>query len=159
MIWCRQDSHVSHLESPQQGSETERPGSWQRKHDEFCRLATLGAADVLLLGDSITEGWRNGPGRTAWHNEFGNYRTANFGISGDRTHQIHWRLENGEMGSLRPKLIILLAGTNNIDCRESKEMIVLSMERIINYIQTMSPSSKILLLGILPRGRKGSRIR
>ncbi|MFM9086680.1 MAG: GDSL-type esterase/lipase family protein [Cyanobium sp.] len=133
--------------------------AWVRKHEEFCSLAALGEADVLLLGDSITEGWRTGAGRNAWEKEFGTYRTANFGISGDRTHQIHWRLENGEMGSLHPKLVILLAGTNNLACKESKEMIVESMELIINALQAMSPAATILLLGILPRGRRGSRIR
>lgn len=66
--------------------------AWFKKHEKFCGIAKLGEADLPLLGDSITEGWRTGPGCKIRENEFGSYRTANFGIGEDRTHEIYWRL-------------------------------------------------------------------
>lgn len=133
--------------------------AWFRKHEDFSVIAAAGEADLLLLGDSITEGWRAGPGRKIWQERFGAYNTANFGIGGDTTHEVLWRLRNGEMGTLRPKLIIILAGTNNLVRNESTETIKTSINKIIGLVRAHSPSSEILVLGILPRGRRLSRYR
>ena len=64
-----------------------------KTHEGFVAIAKAGGVDVLFLGDSITAGWRGS--KEIWDKSFGGYKTANFGIGGDRTEHVLWRLENG----------------------------------------------------------------
>jgi beta-glucosidase len=105
--------------------------------------------DLVFLGDSITEAWEK-PGAEAFASAFGSYRTAILGIAGDRTQNILWRVEHGHFKHIRPKLVVLLAGTNNVDCSAKDRAD--GVTRIIQEINKRSPQTRILLMGIFPRG-------
>src|ERR1700683_5522093 len=87
-----------------------------RLHQEFLRRGAQGKIGVLFLGDSITELW-NTTGRDVWARFYFNLYPANFGISGDQTQNVLWRIENGELDNINPKVVVLLIGTNNIGDR------------------------------------------
>ncbi len=125
--------------------EKDRP-----RHDEFLTVAKAGNVDLLFLGDSITDGWRGG-GLTVWNKYFAPLKAANFGIGGDRTEHVIWRLRHGELEGIQPKLVVLMIGTNNGD---SAEDVTAGIKTIIADIHERSAGSRILLLGIFPRGEK-----
>ncbi len=122
------------------------------RHDGFLTVAKAGGVDLLFTGDSITDGWR-AEGKSIWDKYFAPLKAANFGISGDRTEHVIWRLRHGELEGIQPKLVVLMIGTNNGD---SAEDVALGIKTIIHDINQRSPLSKILLLGIFPRGEKPS---
>jgi len=92
----------------------ERAG-WLTRHEGFVDLARKGGIAVLFVGDSITDGWRNEAkgAKAIWDREFAPHGAANFGIGGDRTQHVLWRLENGELDGIKPKVVVLMIGTNN----------------------------------------------
>jgi beta-glucosidase len=102
---------------------------------------------VLFVGDSITQGWLGTP---LWKTYYGPYNAANFGIGGDRTQHVLWRIEHGELDNIFPKVVVLMIGTNNIDYPASQ--ISLGVKKVIEEIHQKLPNSQLLLLGILPRG-------
>ena len=83
-------------------------------------IATNGDFDILFLGDSITDLWNveadpqgNPGGKRVFNKYFGDVKVANFGISGDTTQGVLWRLQNGEGKGHKPKAVMLMLGTNN----------------------------------------------
>jgi lysophospholipase L1-like esterase len=145
----------------------EQTEQWMKRHQRHKARAREGRIDVLFVGDSITEGW-SGSGAKAWQHHFASLRAAHFGSSGDRTQQVLWRLQQGELEGLSPQGIVLLIGTNNLDPGLGTErptpantpvQIVAGVQAICRLIQQQHPSARILLLGLLPRGAAGSRYR
>jgi lysophospholipase L1-like esterase len=122
----------------------------RNRHEEFLKIARAGGVELLFLGDSITDGWRAG-GKTVWDKYFAPLKAANFGIGGDRTEHVIWRIRNGELEGIQPKLVVLMIGTNNGD---SAEDVSLGIKTILSDIHERSPRSKVLLLGIFPRSEK-----
>ncbi len=122
----------------------------RNRHDEFLKIAKAGGVDLLFVGDSITDGWRGG-GKAVWDKYFAPLKAANFGISGDRTEHVIWRLRNGELEGIQPKLVVLMIGTNNGDPAGD---VALGIKTILTDIRERSPRSKVLLLGIFPRSEK-----
>jgi lysophospholipase L1-like esterase len=108
---------------------------------------------VLFLGDSITAGWHT-LGADVWKERFQNdkYQPANFGISGDRTQFVLWRIANGELDGIHPKALVLMIGTNNGE--KPAEDIARGVTAIVGAIRAKLPDTKILLFGIFPRGEK-----
>jgi lysophospholipase L1-like esterase len=127
-------------------------GDWIERHNGFVAIAKNGGVDLLFLGDSITDGWRKG-GKTIWDKDFAPLKAANFGISGDQTQHVLWRLKNGELDGIKPKLAVLMIGTNNLRGNSDDE-IVDGIKAIINELHTKTPTTKLLLLGIFPRSMK-----
>src|SRR5947207_538308 len=126
-----------------------RDANWTKRHEGFVEIAKKGGVDFLLLGDSITDGWR-GKGKGVYAEHFEPLKAANFGIGGDRTQHVLWRLQNGELDGIKPKLAVLMIGTNNLG-GNSDEEIVDGIKAIIKELHGKSPSTKLLLLGIFPR--------
>jgi lysophospholipase L1-like esterase len=123
-------------------------------HASFLRRAAAGPIGVLFLGDSITEGWGKAP--EVWQEYYGPYQPANFGISGDHTEHVLWRLEDGELDGIHPRVVVLMIGTNNSGENTGAE-IAAANRKIIALIRTRLPETKVLLLAIFPRGpRKNS---
>src|SRR5438552_5987443 len=89
-----------------------RDPGWVKRHEGFVKIAQKGDVDLLFLGDSITDGWRGG-GKKVWEANFAPLKAANFGIGGDRTEHVLWRIQNGELEGIKPKLVVLMIGTNN----------------------------------------------
>ena len=112
-----------------------------------------GQVDVAFVGDSITARWGNGE---SWKKHWGAYRAVNMGIGGDRTENVLWRLQNGELDGYKAKLFVLLIGTNNTDKKTEPADIAAGIKAIIELIQSKQPQAKILLMGIFPRGPKPS---
>ena len=129
-----------------------RDAGWVKRHEGFVAIAKKGSVDLLFLGDSITDGWRGG-GKTVWEKNFAPLKVANFGIGGDRTEHVLWRLQNGELDGITPKLAVLMIGTNNLGANKDEE-IADGVKAIVAELQKRSPGAKLLLLGIFPRGMK-----
>jgi len=123
-------------------------GSFRAQHEAFLKrkAAPIG---VLFIGDSITAAW-NGGGHSVWTNRYTKLDAANFGISGDRTEHVLWRIANGELDGISPKVVILMIGTNNGG--DTVPHITAGVTAIVKQINEKLPQSKLLLLGIFPRG-------
>lgn len=124
------------------------------KHNANKAVAAAGDIDVLFMGDSITDFWRNPEGAFAGKPVFdkywGNLKVANFGIAGDTTQGVLYRLQNGEGEGFSPKAIMLMIGTNNTRANTAAE-IAEGVGAIVLELQKDFPAAKILLLGIFPR--------
>ena len=109
--------------------------------------------DVLFVGDSITQGW-TGKGMTVWKPLFEEpYKAADFGISGDRTQHVLWRIQEGELDGIKPKVVVLMIGTNN-SAFNTPAQIAAGITRIVEQIKAKIPGVKVLLLNVLPRSEK-----
>jgi len=125
--------------------------TWYQLHAEDVRLAYESETDLLFLGDSITQGWD----MTLWQEYFAPYNALNFGIGGDLTQNLLWRLQNGSMGYLQPRLIILMIGVNNFGHEDaSAKEVAKGVAAVVGEIKKGFPLANILLLGILPYGEK-----
>jgi lysophospholipase L1-like esterase len=120
-------------------------------HERFLKIAQEGKTGVLFLGDSITAGW--GRQQEIWERAFGAYNPANFGIGGDRTQHVLWRITNGELEGIKPKAVVLMIGTNNSGT-DSVEGIAKGITVIVETIRAKQPQAKVLLLAVFPRGEK-----
>ena len=119
-------------------------------HASFRERAQQGPVGLLFLGDSITRGWLE-HGKVLWDKYYAPHDAANFGIGGDRTMGLIWRIENGALDNMDPKVVVLLIGTNNTDLYSGEE-ITAGIARIVALIRERLPRTKVLLLGIFPRG-------
>lgn len=120
-------------------------------HERFVKIAQEGKAQLVFLGDSITAGW--GSKKDIWDKAFGQYTPANFGIGGDRTQHVLWRIQNGELDGIKPKAAVLMIGTNNVGS-DTAEGIAKGVTAIVETIRAKQPQAKILLLAVFPRGDK-----
>jgi lysophospholipase L1-like esterase len=115
-----------------------------------------GECDIVFIGDSITQGWEGRTITNVWQKYYGHRKTLNFGVGGDRTQHVLWRFENGQLDGLKPKVAVLLIGTNNsntnkIDNTEGE--ILEGVTAILKQIRTRLPDTKIILVAIFPRGK------
>jgi lysophospholipase L1-like esterase len=128
---------------------------WQQLHASFVKRAERGAVDVLFLGDSITEAW-SGSGKEMWQQRFKPLKAANFGISGDRTEHVLWRLQKGkELHGIQPRAVVLMIGTNNTGSNTA-EQIADGITAIVEELRRQLPQAQILLLGVFPRSAKAT---
>ena len=112
-----------------------------------------GDYDLEFIGDSITQGWE-GRGKSVWQEFYGNRKAINFGVSGDRTQHVLWRFEQGQLDGIKAKVAIVMIGTNNSNNKDNTEGEILEgVTAIVNQIRTRQPDTKVLLLGIFPRGK------
>lgn len=140
------------------------------RHEAFVEIAKQGDIDLLFMGDSITDWWRsagrgrrgapvdaaadgeNRPaaGKPVFDKYFGSMKVANFGIAGDTTQGVLWRLQNGEGQGFQPKAVMLMIGTNNTGSNTAEE-IAEGVTAVVAELRKDFPNAKILLLGIFPR--------
>ncbi|HWA09600.1 MAG TPA: GDSL-type esterase/lipase family protein [Opitutaceae bacterium] len=136
------------------------PG-FRAKHEMNKEVAKKGDIDVLFMGDSITDFWRTAgapgdanpahAGKAVFDKYYGAMKVANFGISGDTTQGVLYRLQDGEGQGFQPKEIMLMIGTNNAGNCSSAE-IAEGVGAVVLELRKDFPAAKILLLGIFPRG-------
>lgn len=119
------------------------------RHQQYIERAKQGDINVLFLGDSITQLWEQG-GRNIWKERYEPLKAANFGIGGQNTMQILWRINNGELENIKPRVVVLMAGTNNMGMNDA-DQIADALRVIVNSIRVKLPQSKVLLVGILPK--------
>jgi lysophospholipase L1-like esterase len=127
-----------------------RDAGWLKRHEAFVAHAKKGGVDLLFMGDSITDGWRS---QKLWRKKYMPLKAVDFGIGGDRTQHVLWRLQNGECEGIKPKVVVLMIGTNNMGDNSVAE-IVEGVTAIVKEFRTRLPESKILLLGVFPRAEK-----
>jgi lysophospholipase L1-like esterase len=126
-------------------------------HQQLLDKARAGKIDLYFLGDSITRRWgaTDYPDFLAhWNKNFHGWNAADFGWGGDTTHQMLWRLQNGELDGVNPKVIVLLAGTNNIgkgDKPGSAADAAEGIEAILAFCQAKAPAATIILTAVFPR--------
>ncbi|MBM4253342.1 MAG: hypothetical protein FJ146_15340 [Deltaproteobacteria bacterium] len=133
--------------------------SWLKRHNNIMAKAAKGQYDVLLLGDSITQGWELN--HVAWDQEMKGIpqqKVLNAGISSDRIEHILWRVENGLLASSKPKVCVLMAGINNL-ALATPETIAGGIAKLIDAIKQRSPQTKVLVLGVLPSGQEADHPR
>jgi lysophospholipase L1-like esterase len=119
------------------------------RHEAFLAIARAGNIDLLFVGDSITDWWARA-GQAVWTQTFASLKPANFGIAGDTTQGVLWRMQNGELEGFKAKLIVLMLGTNNIN-RNPNDDIVEGNRLIVEEFKKRQPQAKVLVLGIFPR--------
>ena len=125
---------------------------WMKMHQAFLDRAKKKDVDLLFLGDSITQGWGD---NATWKRHYAPRNAANFGIGGDRTQHVLWRIEHGEIDGINPRVAVLMIGTNNIGSN-SPEEIAEGVKAIVTKLREKLPMTKILVLGVFPRGQNGS---
>ncbi len=119
-----------------------------KRHESFLARGKAGPIGVLFLGDSITDWWSRAP--QVWADHYGKDQPADFGIAGDRTEHVLWRIANGELDGIHPKVVVLMIGTNNVS--DTPAHIQAGVQAIVNQIHAKLPESRLLLLAIFPRG-------
>ena len=139
-----------------------KQGWWKKRYEQKQALVKQGGWQLVFMGDSITHGWE---GRhndkvapALWEKNFAPYKALNLGYGGDNTEHVLWRLDNGELDGYKPKLLVLMIGTNNTGHRpleqESAEDTAAGIRAILHRIATKSPETKVALLPIFPRSAK-----
>jgi len=132
----------------------------QLAHEQLLEKAKQGRVDVYFEGDSITRRW----GATDypqllenWKANFFGWNAADFGWGADRIENILWRLENGELDGLHPKVIVLLAGTNNVGGRVPADVdaavanVTKGLQAVVNLMRAKVPDAVIIVTAIFPR--------
>jgi lysophospholipase L1-like esterase len=135
---------------------------FRAKHEANVAVAKEGDIDLLFMGDSITDFWRNTTGdfagKAVFDKYFGDMNAANFGIAGDTTQGVLFRLRNGEGEGFSPKAIMLMIGTNNTRSHTAAE-IAEGIGAVVLEMRKDFPDAKILLLGVFPRGTAKDAVR
>ena len=134
-----------------------RKGGWMKRHESFNKRVAKGNADLIFIGDSITHGWERN-GKEVWQKYYGSRKAVNLGIGGDRTQHVLWRLDNGNLYRIKPKLAVIMIGTNNSRDNTPAEIFD-GNKAIVNKLRKKLPEMKILLLAVFPRGKDANDAR
>jgi lysophospholipase L1-like esterase len=136
------------------------------RHETFMKdkaeALKKGPIQLVFIGDSITDAWRqkDSPQNRIFNQRWGKYNPLNLGISGDKTEHVLWRLENGELDGLAggTKLVVMMIGTNNLGNvpKATPEDTAEGVKCLVKKVREKLPESKLLLLGVFPRGREPS---
>jgi len=135
--------------SASEAFEKQDNGVFLKHHEAFLARAKSGPIGLLFLGDSITERWKVAP--HIWEAWYGKYQPANFGIGGARTQNLIWQIEHGELDGIAPKVAVLMMGTNN-SLEYNAQEIAAADRKIVDMVRAKLPQTKLLVLGIFPRG-------
>ena len=136
-----------------------RDAKWMARHEAFLKEANETEPEVVFVGDSITDLWRT-DGKEIWDTRFAPLKAANFGIDGDRTQHVLWRIQHGEFDRIKPKVLVLMIGTNNTpNGRNTTPEVIEGVAAVVNSLKAKLPKTKILLLAIFPRGQKDEPVR
>ena len=129
------------------------------RHAQFLERIKDGPVDLVFFGDSITDHWSK-IGELSWA-EYAPYHPANFGVSADQTSHVLWRINNGELDGIHPRVAVVLIGTNNLgrNLDEKPEWTAAGIKKIVDTIHQKLPETKVLLLGIFPRFTRNSPLR
>jgi lysophospholipase L1-like esterase len=120
---------------------------WPKRHREVCDAVRDKHPRVIFIGDSITHNFN----KLVWARAYDSYHAVNAGFGWDRTENVLWRLQHGELADTAPEVVVVMIGTNNMDLNSAPE-IAAGVRAICGEIHTRQPRTKILLLGIFPRG-------
>ncbi|MFO1388698.1 GDSL-type esterase/lipase family protein [Cellvibrio sp.] len=121
--------------------------TWNKMYADDIAVAEKGGVDLLFVGDSITAGWN----AEIYQKYFGVYNPANFGIGGDHTGNLLWRLKYGHAEKLHPKVVVMLIGVNNFGhLNETPDQVFQGIKACLLQLRKIYPNAKILVNGVLP---------
>jgi platelet-activating factor acetylhydrolase IB subunit beta/gamma len=130
--------------------------SWLDTHAGLVRTVqqNKGTLDILLIGDSITMQWGE-----AWAKHFGQYKTLNLGVGGDKTQNVLWRLDHGGVDGLKPRLIILQIGNNNVFFTPETGIapVAKGIKACVDKLRGKFPQAKLMVVKIFPAHAPGER--
>jgi lysophospholipase L1-like esterase len=129
---------------------------WQNRHQAIINTDKSNI-DILFLGDSITQRWED-EGLDIWLQNFGENQALNMGFSGDKVQHLLWRISNGELENISPKITFLLIGTNNSQ-EKTAIQIADGINKNIKQIIQKLPETKLIVFKIFPRGPENSLLR
>lgn len=138
---------------------------WYARHEAVLKVKDQVNPEIVMIGDSITHFWAGPPeariqrGPRAWKGLFGQRRVLNLGFGWDRTQNVLWRLDHGEFDGLRPRYVVINIGTNNFSATSHARAntpaeVAEGVRAVCTRIHAKSPASRIILMGVLPRGAK-----
>jgi lysophospholipase L1-like esterase len=139
----------------------QRPWStatWLAQHDAFVARARQGNVDVVFLGDSIAAFFQQ-RAPDVWNRAIaplGN--VVDFGIEGDRTQFVLWRVQNGELDGTNARAVVLMIGTNNL-ATATPENVARGVGAIVDAVRAKLPNAVIVLNGLFPRGDPNDPLR
>jgi lysophospholipase L1-like esterase len=132
--------------------------AWLARHDEFVARAQQGGLDVVFLGDSITDFFAT-RGAEAWNRDIAPLgAVADFGISGDRTQWLLWRVQHGELDGTGARVVVLMIGTNNLGAA-TPQNVARGVAAVVAAVQAKLPGATIVLNALLPRGTPDDPLR
>ena len=138
---------------------------WYARHELKCRETVSSIFDLVFIGDSLTHFWKGDVGAdygsSVWNEYYGTRRVQNLGFGFDRTQNVLWRLEHGELEGQNPKLIVLNIGTNQFSetpnyPRDTPEDAFAGIRAVVEKLQAMFPETFLILMALFPRGAAGS---
>jgi lysophospholipase L1-like esterase len=121
---------------------------WMARHQATVERAKQGNVDLIFVGDSITHGWEGG-GKDIWDHYYAPRKAMNLGFGWDRTEHVLWRLDNGEIDGLKPKVAVLLIGVNNVGGNTVDDTVA-GTTAVLNDLHSKLRRTKVLLLSIFP---------
>lgn len=124
--------------------------NYQVSFNDYLTLKKGRPADLIFIGDSITEQWRWGAGNPVWKQRF-EERAIDFGLGSDKTQHTLWRLENIDVPGIAPKVAVVMIGTNNV--QDAPEDIAAGIKAVIAATQKKFPGIRVVLMSILPNAR------
>jgi len=128
-------------------------GWWNERDQAKRAIVREGNVDLAFIGDSITQGWE-GNGKEVWAEYYANRKPVNLGFGGDRTEHVIWRLTKGHLNGISPKVAVVMIGTNNTGHKaQDPAETAAGVQRILDILEERTPDTKVLLLGVFPRGR------
>jgi len=137
-----------------EGDDPLGEGRWMAMHQRFLSETRDAEPEILWVGDSLIQNLFNS---RIWETSFCLMHCLNFGISGDRTENVLWRLQNGELDNLSPKVIVLSVGQSNTG--DTAEEIAEGIKEICALIRSKQPQAFLVLLTLLPRGQLPNPLR
>ncbi len=125
---------------------------WVQRHECFNQCALQGDVELIFIGDSITHAWEE-TGKEIWDKYYSRRKAMNLGIGGDRTQHVLWRLDHGNITGISPKVAVVMIGTNNSNGTDNTaKEIADGITAIVQLLRSKLPRTKVLILGIFPRG-------
>lgn len=128
---------------------------WVLAGEQASRQIARTHAQVLFVGDSITQWWKR-YGVAAWQADFAPLGAGDDGVAGDTTSNVLARIDDGSLDGMHPRLIVLMVGTNNIPLHQTAPEIARGVITVVAQLKARLPGARFLLLGVLPRDRPRS---
>jgi beta-glucosidase len=139
---------VPHASTPQFGADGRIGAAYAEKHQAQCAAVAASRPELVFIGDSITARWP----QEILEERFPKQRPVNLGIGGDWIQNVLWRVQNGALEKAAPKVVVLLIGINNLTAGFTPDEVTQDVAELLKTLHYKTPASRVLLLGILPRG-------
>jgi len=136
---------------------------WAGRHQEILDIKDRVHPELVFIGDSITHAWGGLPetgarrtGEEVLRAAFPGRRILNLGFGWDRTQNVLWRLEHGELDGLHPRAVVIHIGSNNTSAtrnarQNTPDEIAAAIVRIVEQVHAKAPAARILLMAVFPR--------